>query len=298
MTETCGFVTILGIPNVGKSTLTNALVGSKVSIVSPKVQTTRRRVLGIALSHNAQIILIDTPGIFVPKKRLDRAMVLAAWENISDTDVLMVMADASHQSQENTLKILDRALQQSQSPVFLVINKIDLIHRTQLLKLITQMTEGRKIAQVFLISAQRKDGIDVLLKALEKAMPEQPWMFPEDQLTDMPMRLLSAEITREHIFRSLHQELPYAICVETEAWEEFKNGAVKISQVIHVEKDGQKRILLGKSGHQIKYVRETAAKEIQEILGQPVHLFLHVKVSENWSEQPQYYADLGLNFKA
>lgn len=225
-------------------------------------------------------------------------MVSAAWENISDTDVLMVMADASHRSQEDTLKILDRALQQSQAPIFLLINKIDLIHRTQLLEMITEMTEGRNIAQVFLISAQRKDGIDVLLKALEKAMPEQPWMFPEDQLTDMPMRLLSAEITREHIFRSLHQELPYSICVETEAWENFKNGSVKISQVIHVEKDGQKRILLGKGGHQIKYIRETAAKEIQEILGQPVHLFLHVKVSENWSEQPHHYEDLGLDFKA
>ncbi|MGI4850960.1 MAG: GTPase Era [Janthinobacterium lividum] len=298
MTQACGFVTILGIPNVGKSTLTNALVGSKVSIVSPKVQTTRRRVLGIALSNEAQIVLIDTPGIFVPKKRLDRAMVSAAWENISDTDVLMVMADASHRHQDDTLKILDRALQQSDAPVFLVINKIDLIDRKKLLELITQMTEGRNIAQVFLISAQKKDGIPLLLKALEQAMPEQPWMYPEDQLTDMPMRLLSAEITREHIFRSLHQELPYSIHVETEAWENFDNGSVKISQVIHVEKDGQKRILLGKGGHQIKYIRETAVKEIQEILGQQVHLFLHVKVSENWSEQRQHYTDLNLNFDA
>ena len=298
MTRQCGFVTILGIPNVGKSTLTNALVGSKVSIVSPKVQTTRRRVLGIALSDNAQIVLIDTPGIFAPKKRLDRAMVSAAWENISSTDVLMVMADASHRSQQDTLEILDRALHHSQAPIFLVINKIDLIQRPQLFDLITQLTEDRKITQVFLISAQKKDGTAALLTALEKVMPEQPWMFPEDQLTDMPMRLLAAEITREHIFRSLHQELPYAICVETEAWEEFKNGSVKISQVIHVEKEGQKRILLGKGGHQIKYIRETAAKEIQEILQQPVHLFLHVKISENWSEQRQHYADLGLNYEA
>ena len=298
MTKACGFVTILGIPNVGKSTLTNALVGSKISIVSPKVQTTRRRVLGIAMSDQVQIILIDTPGIFVPKKRFDRAMVSAAWENISDTDVLMVMADASHRSQEDTLNILDRALEQSPAPVFLVINKIDLIPRTKLLALIDQMTQQRKIAQVFLISAQKKDGVTRLLDALADAMPQQPWMFPEDQLTDLPMRLLSAEITREHIFRSLHQELPYAICVECEGWEEFKNGSVKISQVIYVEKEGQKRILLGKGGHQVKYIRETAVKEIQEILGQQVHLFLHVKVSENWSEQRQHYTDLGLDFEA
>lgn len=298
MTKACGFVTILGIPNVGKSTLTNALVGSKISIVSPKVQTTRRRILGIAMSNQVQIVLIDTPGIFVPKKRLDRAMVSAAWENISNTDVVMVMADASHRSQDDTLNILDRALNQSQAPIFLVINKIDLIPRAKLLTLIAEMTEGRQVAQVFLISAQKKDGVSRLLNALADAMPPQPWMFPEDQLTDLPMRLLSAEITREHIFRSLHQELPYAICVETEGWEEFKNGSVKISQIIYVEKEGQKRILLGKQGHQVKYIRETAAKEIEELLGQPVHLFLHVKVSENWSEQRQHYTDLGLNFES
>jgi len=298
MPKRCGFVTVLGVPNVGKSTLTNQLVGSKVSIVSPKVQTTRRRVLGITIKDESQVILIDTPGIFEPKKRLDRAMVSAAWGATSETDLILVMADASYHRQEKTIDILEKSLKKPEIPLFLVINKIDLVPRDQLLALIARLTEKRKIDRVFLVSAHRGDGIQDLLQALANQMPEGPWLFPEDQLTDMPLRLLAAEITREKIFCSLHQEVPYGINVETEAWEEFKNGSVKISQVIHVQKPGQKAILLGKGGHTIKYIRETAALDLGNMLERPVHLFLHVKISENWAEQRDHYTDLGLDYNA
>lgn len=298
MSKRCGFVTILGVPNVGKSTLTNRLVGSKVSIVSPKVQTTRRRILGITLKGESQIVLVDTPGIFVPKKRLDRAMVSAAWGASSETDLVLVMTDAHHPRQMETREILDKAVKKSTNPVpvFLVINKIDLIPRDQLLALIAQLSKDKKIDRVFLISAQKGDGVEDLLQELAERMPEGPWLFPEDQLTDMPQRLLAAEMTREQIYCLLHQEVPYAITVETESWEEFRNGSVKISQVIYVQKEGQKAILLGKGGHQIKHIREAAARELKELIGHPVHLFLHVKISENWAEQRHHYTELGLEY--
>ena len=298
MSKKCGFVAIVGIPNCGKSTLTNGLVGQKVSIVSPKVQTTRHRVLGIVLAGESQIILMDTPGIFEPRKRLDRAMVSAAWDAASETDVVLVVADASRSAQEKTEGILDRTCKSAKSPVILVINKIDLVSRPSLLVLIEKLTKNRKIERVFLISAQTGEGVPDLLKALEDYMPEGPWLFPEDQITDLPLRLWASETTREKVFCCLYQELPYSVTVETEAWEEFKNGDVKISQVIHVQKPGQKAILLGKGGHTIKHIREEATADLKEALGRPVHLFLHVKVSENWADQPAYYRELGLSYGA
>jgi GTP-binding protein Era len=296
MPKRCGFVTIIGAPNVGKSTLTNSLVGSKISIVSPKIQTTRRRVLGIVMREEAQIILVDTPGIFEPKKRLDRAMVSAAWTAAAQTDLLMVMTDTNSFHIEDTLKIIDHCSTQTEKPLFLVINKIDLVPRPQLLVLIDQLSSSGKIEKTFLISALKGDGVLDLIKALAFRMPEGPWLFPEDQLTDLPLRLLAAEITREKIFYSLHQEIPYEMTVETESWEEFQNGSVKISQVIHVQKKGQKAILLGKEGRQIKSIREKSALELQNMLGRQVHLFLYVKVSENWSEDSRYYKELGLDY--
>jgi GTP-binding protein Era len=292
--QKCGFVAVLGIPNVGKSTLVNALVGSKVSIVSHKVQTTRRRVLGIAMHEQSQIVLMDTPGIFTPQKRLDRAMVGIAWDSMREADFIIVMVDASAPSQTATKAILKK-LGHTETPILVVMNKIDRISREKLLPLTQEYaTEFPAISRFFMVSAQTKSGLQDLLNFLATNMPVGPWMFPADQLTDLPMRLWAAELTREKIYLFLHEELPYAINVETEKWENFDNGDVKIMQTIHVERSNQKSIVLGKGGQMLKRLGETTRKELQEALERKVHLILNVRVTSDWSEDPAYYESQGL----
>jgi GTP-binding protein Era len=293
----CGFVAIIGAPNVGKSTLLNAVVGTKVSIVSPKVQTTRSRVLGIAMHGAAQIIFVDTPGIFSPRRRLERAMVSAAWEGAADADLIALLVDASRTRDEDTAAILDR-LARSGRKALLVLNKVDLVKKPTLLDLARRLNERGLFESTFMVSALTGDGIPDLIEHLSKAVSSGPWLFPEDQVSDMPQRLLAAEITREQIFLQLHQELPYRAAVETESWEEKADGSAKISQVIYVEKEGQRAIVLGKGGSRIKAIGAAARKELEEILEIRVHLFLFVKVRENWSDDPERYREWGLDFKA
>ena len=295
MTE-CGFITVIGSPNVGKSTLINALVGSKVTIVSHKVQTTRNRILGIALEGETQLILVDTPGIFEdPKRRLEKAMVKSAWDSLGDADGVMVLVDVSHKNFTDTDRILSY-LQKYQKKVVVVLNKIDLIQREELLS-IAQHFSRSEIDRIFMISALKKDGIQDIKNYWAKNLPEGPWLFPEDQLSDLPERFLAAEITREELFHRLHEELPYSLWVETDSWEEFKNGSVKIVQSIYVQREGQRSIVLGKGGGQIKAIGEAARKQLTYILERPVHLFLHVKVKAGWMDNPRLYASIGLNFK-
>jgi GTP-binding protein Era len=294
MTKTrCGFIAVLGSPNAGKSTLVNQLVGSKVSIVSPKVQTTRQRILGIALHENSQIILVDTPGIFAPSKRLEQAMVHAAWEASHDADLLVLVVDVSQKSLAKCFDILDKLENRS---VILVLNKIDKINHPALLDIAAQFQKFKHVSHTFMISALSGDGVSDLAQFLAKEVPEGPWLYPEDQLTDMPQRLWAAEITREQIFHKLHQELPYNIMVETENWEEFENGTVKINQVIYVAKDNQKAIVLGKGGRQIKEISSAARHEMSTLLNRTVHLFLHVKVVDDWMNKPAMYRLMGLEF--
>jgi len=292
----CGFIAVIGSPNVGKSTLINALVGSKVTIVSHKVQTTRNRILGIALEGETQLILVDTPGIFEdPKRRLEKAMVKSAWDSLGDADGVMVLVDVSHKNFTDTDRILSH-LQKYQRKVSVVLNKIDLIQREELLS-IAQHFSRPEIDQVFMISALKKDGIQDIKNYWVKNLPEGPWLFPEDQLSDLPERLLAAEITREELFHRLHEELPYSLWVETDSWEEFKNGSVKIVQSIYVQRESQRPIVLGKGGQQVKAIGEAARKQLTYILERPVHLFLHVKVKAGWMDNPRLYASIGLNFK-
>ncbi len=293
----CGFIAIIGVPNAGKSTLMNQLVGTKISIVTRKEQTTRSRVIGIFLEDKSQIILVDTPGIFNPKVRFERAMVKAAWSAVRDADLTAVIVDAHHRKLDDSIAIIDLLNEQGVEPM-LILNKIDLLNRDELLAITTKLVEGRKITDVFMISASKGDGIDALKKTFSEKVPLSPWHYPADQITDLPERLLAAEITREKIFHYLHQELPYAIAVETEAWEEFDNGSVKITQTIFVQRPNQKAIVLGKDGHQIKVIGQKAREEITEALGRQAHLFLHVKVKENWTDKPQHYQLLGLDFNA
>jgi GTPase len=293
----CGFIAIIGVPNAGKSTLMNQLVGTKISIVTRKEQTTRSRVIGIFLEDKSQIILVDTPGIFNPKVRFERAMVKAAWSAVRDADLTAVIVDAHHRKLDDSIAIIDLLNEQGVEPM-LILNKIDLLNREELLAITTKLVEGRKISDVFMISASKGDGIEALKKTFAEKVPLSPWHYPADQITDLPERLLAAEITREKIFHYLHQELPYAIAVETEAWEEFDNGSVKITQTIFVQRPNQKAIVLGKDGHQIKVIGQKAREEITEALGRQAHLFLHVKVKENWTDKPQHYQLLGLDFNA
>jgi GTP-binding protein Era len=294
----CGFVAVIGAPNVGKSTLVNRLVGAKVSIVSPKVQTTRSRVLGIAIHDNAQILFLDTPGIFAPRRRLDRAMVAAAWQGASDADLVLLLIDASHkQPDEETARIIDD-LKRTDRKILLALNKVDLIkQRERLLALAAEMDRTGCFSDIFMISAETGDGVEDLMRVLVSRLPPGPWLYPEDQITDVPLRLLAAEVTREHLFRQLHQEVPYALTVETESWEDFQDGSVKIQQVVLVEREGQKAIVIGKGGQRVKAVREAAQAELQEMLDRRVHLFLAVKVREGWSEERERYKDLGLDWE-
>jgi GTP-binding protein Era len=291
----CGFVALIGAPNVGKSTLVNALVGSKVTIVSRKVQTTRALIRGIVIEDNAQIILVDTPGIFLPKRRLDRAMVSTAWSGAHDADLVCVLLDAKAGIDEEADAILNK-LASVAHPKILVLNKIDLIPREKLLALAQAANARMKFEHTFMISALSGDGVDDLRKVLAKMVPPGPFHYPEDQMSDAPMRHLAAEITREKIYRQLHQELPYQSTVETDSWTERKDKSVRIEQTIFVERESQRKIVLGKGGATIKSIGAESRKEIAEIVGVPVHLFLFVKVRENWGDDPDRYREMGLEF--
>ena len=291
----CGFVALIGAPNVGKSTLVNALVGAKVTIVSRKVQTTRALIRGILVANNAQVVLVDTPGIFAPKRRLDRAMVLTAWTGAHDADLVCVLLDAKLGIDTEADTILT-TLAKVAHPKILVINKIDLVPREKLLALAKTANDRLKFENTFMISALSGDGIDDLRHALAAQVPEGPFHYPEDQMSVAPLRHLAAEITREKIFRQLHQELPYQSTVETDSWTDRKDGSVRIEQTIFVERESQRKIVLGKGGATIKSIGADARKEIAEITGQPVHLFLFVKVRENWGDDPDRYREMGIEF--
>src|ERR1700754_2014450 len=291
----CGFVALIGAPNVGKSTLVNALVGSKVTIVSRKVQTTRALIRGIVIENNAQIILVDTPGIFLPKRRLDRAMVSTAWSGAHDADLVCVLLDAKSGIDEEADAILTK-LATVQHQKILVLNKIDLVQREKLLALAQAANERMKFVRTFMIAAISGDGVDDIRTTLAEMVPEGPYLYPEDQMSDAPMRQLAAEITREKIYSHLHQELPYQSTVETDSWTDRKDKSVRIEQTIFVERDSQRKIVLGKGGATIKAIGADSRKEIAEIVRQPVHLFLFVKVRENWGDDPNRYREMGLEF--
>jgi GTP-binding protein Era len=291
----CGFVALIGAPNVGKSTLVNALVGSKVTIVSRKVQTTRALIRGIVIDNNAQIILVDTPGIFAPKRRLDRAMVSTAWSGAHDADLVCVLLDAKVGIDEEAEAILTR-LSTVQHEKILVLNKIDLVAREKLLALAKTANDRLGFASTFMVSARSGDGVEDLRRTLAEMVPPGPFHYPEDQMSDAPMRHLAAEITREKIFRQLHQELPYQSTVETDSWTERKDNSIRIEQTIFVERESQRKIVLGTGGATIKAIGAEARKELAEIVGQPVHLFLFVKVRENWGNDPDRYREMGLEF--
>jgi GTP-binding protein Era len=302
MTTHCGFAAIIGAPNAGKSTLVNALVGTKIAIVTPKVQTTRMPVRGVAIRGETQIVFVDTPGIFKPKRRLDRAMVTSAWAGANDADAIVLIVDAPDLvanpdglAARDTHAIIDK-LRENKAKAALVLNKIDGMKRTDLLPLIDKLKDDELFGQIFVISALKGDSVDDVFAWCAGKMPESPFLFPEDQAGDITSRLLAAEITREKIYLRLHDELPYASMVETEKWEERKDGSVKIDQVIYVQRDGQKGIVLGNGGATIKKIGELARTELEEIFGRRVHLFLFVKVNENWAEQREHYREMGLEF--
>ncbi|MBX3571186.1 MAG: GTPase Era [Mesorhizobium sp.] len=290
-----GFVTLIGAPNAGKSTLTNQLVGTKVSIVTHKVQTTRSIVRGIAVHGDAQIVFVDTPGIFKPKRRLDTAMVTTAWGGAKEADIVLVLIDAERGLKGDAGSVLDRVADVRQRKV-LILNKVDRVERETLLALAAECNERADFERTFMVSALTGSGCSDLLDWLAEALPAGPWYYPEDQISDLPMRQLAAEITREKLYLRLHQELPYSSTVETEKWEEKPDGSVRIEQVIFVERDSQKKIVLGEKGQTIKAIGQAARKEIAEILEQKVHLFLFVKVRENWGNDPERYREMGLEF--
>lgn len=292
-----GFVALIGATNAGKSTLVNRLVGAKVSIVSHKVQTTRAIVRGIAIHRQAQIVFMDTPGIFKPRRRLDRAIVTSAWGGAKDADLVALLIDSERGLRGDAETILE-GLKEVHQPKILILNKIDRVRPEDLLKLAAAANEKVGFVRTFMISATTGSGCGDLLDYLAEALPEGPWYYPEDQISDLPMRQLAAEITREKLFLRLHQELPYASHVETEKWEERKDGSVRIEQVIYVERESQKKIALGKNGEAIKSISTAARKEISEILEQPVHLFLFVKVRENWGDDPARFREMGLDFNS
>ena len=292
-----GFVAVLGAPNVGKSTLVNRLVGAKVTIVSPKVQTTRSRVLGIAVHGESQIVFVDTPGIFAPRKRLDRAMVAAAWQGAADADLKCLVVDCARGFDEDTRRIVGELAALGRSAV-LVLNKIDRVKRESLLALSAALNADGKFGDTFMVSALNGDGVGDLLDYFARMVPPGVWHFPEDQLSDLPQRLIASEVTREKLYIETHQELPYALTVVTDAWEQFRDGSVKITQSIYVERESQRKIVLGKGGQMIKRIGAAARADLAEMLSCPVHLILHVKVRENWSEQREHYAMWGLDYNA
>jgi len=287
-----GFVAVIGAPNAGKSTLVNALVGQKVAIVSPKAQTTRSRLMGIAIAGAAQILLVDTPGIFEPRRRLDRAMVAAAWTGAQDADLILLVIDASERIRDEVLEGLDKR----EHPLFLVLNKVDLVKKEKLLALSAELTARLNPDKVFMISATQGDGVPDLKGALAASMPEGPWLYPEDEVSDATDRMIAAELTREQLVNQLHQELPYATAIETETWEDRLDGSTVIRQQILVERDSQKAIVIGKGGRRLKALGAAAREEISHHLGRPVHLFLHVKVNPRWDEDRGLYRDIGLEW--
>jgi GTP-binding protein Era len=291
----CGFVALIGAPNAGKSTLTNALTGSKVAIVTPKVQTTRALVRGIALADNAQLILVDTPGIFAPKRRLERAMVTTAWSGAQDADVVAFLIDATAGLDDESEAILTK-LGELKQPKVLVLNKVDVADKPRLLRLAETANGRARFAATFMVSALTGDGVADLRGWLARHVPEGPWHYPEDEVSDAPLRQLAAEITREKLFLKLHQELPYRSTVETETWTERKDGSVRIEQTIYVERESQRKIVLGKEGRSIRAIGAAARRELAEILEKPVHLFLFVKVRESWGDDPDRYRAMGLEF--
>lgn len=294
----CGFVALIGEPNAGKSTLLNALTGAKIAIVTHKVQTTRTRIRGIAIEGESQLIFVDTPGLFKPRRGLDRAMVASAWGGADDADVICLLIEAHRGLTAGVETIIER-LKSSEvtTPVALVINKIDKVKAEKLLELSQKLNEAYDFFATFMISAEKGHGVDTLRKDIAQKLPEGIWLYPEDQMADMPLRMLAAETTREKLMLRLHEELPYQLTVENEAWEERKDGSVKINQLIYVARDGHKGIILGKGGETIKAVSKAAREEISEFLGQKVHLFLQVKVDPSWLDNAERYENMGLDFK-
>jgi GTP-binding protein Era len=291
----CGFVALIGAPNAGKSTLINALVGSKVAIVTPKVQTTRTLLRGIAMEGPAQLVFIDTPGIFAPRRRLDRAMVTTAWTGAHDADVVAVLIDAKTGLDDGAEALLKK-LEEVRQPKLLILNKVDLVEKAKLLGLAQTINTRGKFETTFMISALGGDGVADVRKWLADHVPVGPWHYPEDEVSDAPLRQLAAEITREKLYLKLHQELPYQSTVETESWTERKDGSVRIEQIIYVERESQRKIVLGKSGQAIKAIGAAARRELAEIIEKPVHLFLFVKVREGWGDDPERYRQMGLEF--
>ena len=298
MTEkstSAGFVAVIGAPNAGKSTLVNALVGQKVAIVSAKAQTTRARLMGIAIQDQSQILLVDTPGIFEPRRRLDRAMVAAAWGGAGDADLILLVIDAADGLNREVERIIEN-LGHRDHPLWIALNKVDLVKKPNLLTLSVALTERLNPDKVFMISAAQGDGVADLKGALAEAMPEGPWLYPEDEVSDATDRMIAAEMTREQLFNQLHQELPYASAIETESWDDRPDGSTVIHQQIFVERDSQKAIVIGKGGSRLRTIGEKARAEISEHLGRKVHLFLHVKVNPRWGEDRALYEDIGLEW--
>ncbi len=290
-----GFVAVIGAPNAGKSTLVNALVGQKVAIVSPKAQTTRARIMGIAIENEAQILLVDTPGIFEPRRRLDRAMVAAAWSGAQDADLILFVIDASSRLGQDVDRIAS-SLERREQPVIVALNKIDLVQKPELLKLSEVICARLKADHLFMISATQGDGVGDLKSALATAMPKGPWLFPEDELSDATDRMIAAELTREQVVNQLYQELPYSTAIETERWEDRPDGSTVIHLQILVERDSQKAIVIGKGGRRLKNIGSLAREQIAQHLGRPVHLFLHVKVEPKWGEDRSLYREIGLEW--
>ncbi len=291
----CGFIALIGAPNAGKSTLINALVGSKVAIVTPKVQTTRTLLRGIAMEGQAQLVFLDTPGIFAPRRRLDRAMVTTAWSGAQDADIVAVLIDVKSGLNDDAQALLEK-LKEVRQPKVLVLNKVDLVEKARLLALAQTANDAVRFDATFMISATKGDGVADVRQWLAAHVPAGPWHYPEDEVSDAPVRQLASEITREKLYLKLHQELPYQSTVETESWTERKDGSVRIEQTIYVERDSQKKIVLGKGGQSIKAIGEASRRELAEILEKKVHLFLFVKVREGWGDDPERYRQMGLEF--
>ncbi len=293
----CGFVALIGAPNAGKSTITNDFAGAKVSIVSPKVQTTRTQVKGIGIFDNTQIIFVDTPGIFKPKRRLDRAMVSSAWDGAGDADIVVLVVDAKKGFDDETRAIV-KGLKNKKTPAVLLINKIDLVKKDRLLELSQALNDEYPFTETFFVSAATGKNLEEFYRYLAAQLPESPWYYPEEQMSDMPLKLLAAEVVREKLFLFLQQELPYALTVEPELWERREDNSIRAEITIYVERDGQKMIVLGKGGAMIKRIGQAARKELEDMLETRVHLFLFVKVRENWQEDAGRYSVWGLDFKA